>query len=86
MLIQIGGMGFISIGVAFSMLLHKKIGLRQRDLMQESVNALEIGGIVRLFSVIIRGTFLIEGIGAVSYTHLTEQLPNFRINRNRYEA
>ena len=32
--------------------------------MQESVNALEIGGIVRLFSVIIRGTFIIEGIGA----------------------
>ena len=36
------------------MLLHKKIGLRQRDLMQESVNELEIGGIVR----------------PVSYTHL----------------
>lgn len=81
-LIQIGGMGFISIGVAFSMLLHKKIGLRQRDLMQESVNALEIGGIVRLFSVIIRGTFLIEGIGAVLLA--IRFIPDFGILRGIY--
>ena len=81
-LIQIGGMGFISIGVAFSMLLHKKIGLRQRDLMQESVNALEIGGIVRLFSVIIRGTFLIEGIGAVLLA--IRFIPDFGIIRGIY--
>ena len=81
-LIQIGGMGFISIGVAFSMLLHKKIGLRQRDLMQESVNALEIGGIVRLFSVIIRGTFLIEGIGAVFLA--IRFIPDFGILRGIY--
>ena len=81
-LIQIGGMGFISIGVAFSMLLHKKIGLRQRDLMQESVNALEIGGIVRLFSVIIKGTFLIEGIGAVLLA--IRFIPDFGILRGIY--
>ena len=81
-LIQIGGMGFISIGVAFSMLLHKKIGLRQRDLMQESVNALEIGGIVRLFSMIIRGTFLIEGIGAVLLA--IRFIPDFGILRGIY--
>ena len=81
-LIQIGGMGFISIGVAFSMLLHKKIGLRQRDLMQESINALEIGGIVRLFRIIIRGTFLIEGIGAVLLA--IRFIPDFGILRGIY--
>ena len=43
-LISMGGMGFISIGVAF----FSCSGLRQRDLMQGGVNALEIGGIVRL--------------------------------------
>lgn len=50
--------------------------------MQESVNALEIGGIVRLFSVIIRGTFLIEGIGAVLLA--IRFIPDFGILRGIY--
>ena len=50
--------------------------------MQESVNALEIGGIVRLFSVIIRGTFLIEGIGAVLLA--IRFIPDFGIIRGIY--
>lgn len=50
--------------------------------MQESVNALEIGGIVRLFSMIIRGTFLIEGIGAVLLA--IRFIPDFGILRGIY--
>lgn len=64
-MIQIGGLGFITIGVGFSLMLRRKIGLRERDLMKESVNALEIGGIVKLVLRIIKGTLLFEGIGAV---------------------
>ncbi len=41
-LIQIGGLGFITIGVIFSMLLRQRIGLKFRGLMQESVNSLKI--------------------------------------------
>ncbi len=81
-LIQIGGMGFITIGVAFSMLLHKRIGLRQRDLMKESVNALELGGIVRLSKKIIFGTFIIEGIGAIVLS--IRFIPEFGILKGIY--
>lgn len=67
LLIQIGGLGFITIGVGFSILFGRRIGLRQRDLLKESINALEIGGIVKLLKKIILGTLIFEGIGAVLY-------------------
>jgi len=65
LLIQIGGLGFITIGVGFSMLFRRHIGLRQRDLLKESVNAIEIGGILKLWRKIVLGTLLFEGIGAL---------------------
>lgn len=64
-LIQIGGLGFITIGVFLSIILRRKIGLKERGLLQESVNALQIGGIVRLAKKIVMGTALIEGTGAL---------------------
>ncbi len=64
-LIQIGGLGFITIGVFLSMVLRRKIGLKERGLMQESVNTLQIGGMVRLAKKIIIGTVLFEGTGAL---------------------
>ena len=64
-MIQIGGLGFVTIGVFLSMVLRRKIGLKQRGLMQESVNTLEIGGMVRLAKKIILGTLLFEGMGAL---------------------
>lgn len=67
-LIQIGGLGFLTIAVGFAMVFRRRIGLRQRDLLKESVNAMEIGGIVKLTKKIIAGTIIIEGIGAVILT------------------
>lgn len=64
-LIQIGGLGFISIGVFFAVLLRRKISLRQRGLMQESVNALHISGMVKLTRFIIKWTLIMEGAGAL---------------------
>lgn len=64
-LIQIGGLGFITFGTAISMVLRKKIGLKERGLIKESFNVLEIGGVVRLIRRVIKGTFLFEGIGAL---------------------
>lgn len=65
LLIQIGGLGFFTIIAMFSMLLGKKIDLRMRDALRESINTDNIGGIVRLFKDILIGTLVIEGIGAV---------------------
>lgn len=64
-LIQIGGLGFITIGVFLSILLRRRIGLRERGLMQESTSALQIGGIVRLAKKIVKGTAFFEGTGAL---------------------
>lgn len=64
-LIQIGGLGFISIGVFFSIILRRKIGLRERGLMMESTNALQLGGIVKFAERIVVGTAIVEGVGAL---------------------
>lgn len=63
-LIQVGGLGFISIGVFFAIILRRKIGLRMRGLLKESISSLEIAGVVKLTKRILYGTVLIECIGA----------------------
>ena len=64
-LIQIGGLGFITFGVGFSIFLKQRIGLARRNLIQESVSALKLAGVVKLVRKIIIGTAIFEGIGAV---------------------
>lgn len=55
----------MTFGVWVAVILHRKIGLMMRGTLQESVNILQIGGIVRLTKKIIKGTLLFEGIGAI---------------------
>lgn len=64
LLIQTGGLGFMTVSVLFSIVLKRKIGLRERGLLSESVNALQVGGIVHLMKKILMGTVLVEGAGA----------------------
>ncbi len=64
-LIQVGGLGFMTIVTMFSFLLRRKIGLRERGLLRESVNTMYIGGIVRLTKKILIGTLIFEGLGAI---------------------
>jgi trk system potassium uptake protein TrkH len=65
LLIQIGGLGFMTVITMISFFLHRKIGLKERGLLRESVNTLYIGGIVKLTKKILVGTFLFEFIGAL---------------------
>lgn len=65
LLIQIGGLGFITIGTAVSLVLRRKIGLKERGWIKESFNVLDIGGVVRLIRLVLKGTLLFEGIGAL---------------------
>lgn len=64
-LIQIGGLGFITIGTAVSLILRRKIGLKQRGWIKESFNVLDIGGVVRLIRRVLKGTLFFEGVGAI---------------------
>ena len=59
-LIQIGGLGVITIAVSFSLLSGRKISLMQRSVMQEAISAPKVGGIVRLTGFVLKGTFLVE--------------------------
>jgi trk system potassium uptake protein TrkH len=64
-MIQLGGLGFMTFSVCFSLLLGRKIGLKKRELLQESVNTTQIGGVVRLIRKVLWGTLIFEGAGAV---------------------
>ncbi len=63
-LIQIGGMGVITIGLAVISITGRKIGLFQRSTMQESISAPQVGGIIKLTGFIIRTSAIIEACGA----------------------
>ncbi|MGN1004981.1 MAG: TrkH family potassium uptake protein [Aristaeellaceae bacterium] len=64
MLIQIGGMGVVTVAVTVTMISGRKIGLMQRSTMQEAISAHHVGGIVKMTGFILKTTLLIELIGA----------------------
>lgn len=64
-LIQIGGLGFMSISVTITLLLRKKVNLRQRVLIKEALNQNQLSGSVRLIINVIKLTFIIEFIGSL---------------------
>lgn len=64
-MIQIGGLGVISVASFLSMLAGRKISLMQRQTMQNALSAPQMGGIVKLTRFIFLVSFVIEGIGAL---------------------
>ncbi len=66
-LIQIGGLGVITIMSGLMILLHKKIGIGDRLLLQDAFNLNSLSGLVRFVKKVVGGTFIIEGIGALLY-------------------
>lgn len=66
-LIQVGGLGVITIMSALMILLHKRMGLGDRLLLQDAFNLNSLSGIVRFVKRVLLGTFLVEGIGALLY-------------------
>lgn len=67
MLIQIGGLGVITIMSGLMILLHKKMGIGDRLLLQDAFNLNSLSGLVRFVKKVVFGTFVIEGIGALLY-------------------
>lgn len=64
-LIQIGGLGVITVAASFALLSGRKISLMQRSTMQEAISAPKVGGIVRLTGFVLKATFLFELLGAL---------------------
>ena len=65
MLIQTGGLGFMTVTTLFALITKKKINLRERLLIQESLNQIDLSGLVKLTRYVLLITITIEGIGAL---------------------
>lgn len=65
LLIQIGGLGFMTFISLTAIVAKKNIGLKERKLIMQSVGSLELSGIYTLIKRISIGTFIVEGIGAL---------------------
>ena len=64
-LIQIGGIGVVSMLVLLMIATGKRIGIFQRLLMQDAISAPQIGGIIRFTRFFLKGTLIIESVGAL---------------------
>lgn len=64
LLIQIGGLGFMTVAILFSLAIGRRIGLRERSLLAEAVSSSQVGGVVRLVRRTLIGTAIFEGVGA----------------------
>ncbi len=84
LLIQIGGMGVVTAALTLSFISGRRIGLKQRSIMQESISAPQVGGIVRLTRFIVITTFCVELSGALLL--LPSFVPEFGWKRGLWYA
>ena len=82
LLIQIGGLGFMSFATLFALILGKKITLKDRLIMQEAMNTFSLQGLVKLAKYILIFTFAVEGIGALFLS--TTFIPDYGIGKGIY--
>lgn len=68
LMIQVGGMGIITVAVIIEIISGKRISLKQRSTMQEAISAHKVGGIVRLTGFILKMTLIFETAGALIMT------------------
>ncbi|MBQ4568629.1 MAG: potassium transporter KtrB [Ruminococcus sp.] len=67
LLIQVGGLGVITIMCGFMLMLKKRVSLSSRLLIQDAFNLNTLSGLVRFVKKVLLGTFLVEGVGALLY-------------------
>ena len=77
-LIQIGGLGIITIMSGIMILLHKKFGIEDRLLIQDSFNLNTMSGLSKFIKKVLLGTLIIEFIGALWYMFVF--VPEFGLN------
>jgi len=68
LLIQIGGLGFMTIVTLFFFALHRRIGLKERLVMAQSLGLEDLNGVVRMVKLVLQRTMIVEGAGAVLLT------------------
>jgi len=68
LLIQIGGLGFMTLVSLFFLMAHRKFGLKERMLLAQSLGVEQLSGILRLVRHVLIGTFIMELLGAIVLT------------------
>jgi trk system potassium uptake protein TrkH len=76
-LIQIGGIGIITVMSGIMILVHRRMGLSDRLLLQDAFNLNSYSGVIRFVKKVISGTFAVEGVGALLY--MTVFVPQFGV-------
>lgn len=64
-LIEIGGLGFMSAASVFVFLMRRRIGMKQRQIMAQSLSVDDMSGVVKLQKVVLKGSLSIQAIGAL---------------------
>lgn len=82
LLIEIGGLGFMSFATLLAILLGKKITLKERLVMQEALNTFNIQGLVKMAKYILLFTFSIQGGGALLLS--TQFIPRYGLAKGLY--
>lgn len=65
LLIQIGGLGYMTSATIISLMLGKRIGLGERLIMKEALNVLSVEGVVRFTRAVLLMTVIFESLGAI---------------------
>ncbi|KAA0563126.1 Ktr system potassium transporter B [Bacillus sp. CH30_1T] len=81
-LIQIGGLGIMSFAVLIFMMLGKKIGFKERLLLQQALNQTSVGGVIKLVKYLFIFSFLVEGFAVLLLA--SEWVPEFGWRRGLY--
>lgn len=81
-LIQVGGLGFMTVAILILALAGRRISLNQRALMQDSISAPQLSGIVRMTKFIVLGTVVIELTGALLLSAVF--IPKFGVGQGIY--
>lgn len=82
LLIEIGGLGFMSIATLVFLVLGRRITLKERLVMQEAMNVNSLQGLVKMAKYVLMFTFSVEIIGAVLFS--TQFIPQFGIVKGIY--
>lgn len=82
LLIEVGGLGFMSFATFFALILGKKITLRERLVMQEAMNTFNIQGLVRMARYVLAFTFSVQFFGALLLS--TQFVPQFGLGKGIY--
>ena len=83
LLIQVGGLGIITVITGLTVALHRKIGLKDSRLISDAFNLTSLSGLASFVKKVIFGTLIIEGLGALFYMKIILYKENRSMNLNK---